>query len=669
VYGYTPAYIDVATNYFLVHTTDGIVVTVDGTPLTNIGVIGGSIRAFIDFSLSDGDHEVVAMIPDGGVDLTTSWNFSVDRNSSTAIFPQVTPCYPHNGASMEGFPSHIMAWINFSAPDPRMMNVTMELDGVPLPASIFGEIEQLVDVSTTGLGFSTVGEHHLRVWTIWDGDELHEWGWSFNVTGEPRQPSLLPVFPIEGSLVLSVPAYLEVQFDPGFPSAEVINIQAYLDDQSIDAYLLSDGLVRAHLSDLPNGEHRAVIFVNSTRGLLEARWNFSTARYAAPGPDGAQLANYNYQGQYHLLLPINWTITEDILLSNSKSSIINITAYGPVHDGITTTVVLQDGIDPSISDSPDALWNWAYQKLTELYDNGYSADYYQDVQMLGSHGLYGITFSVLAVPRSMEPIVQRLTLIVDEPHHHYWTITCTSSLLSYPLYDIPFFQIGTSVDESSTISINDEQLAEYQYGYDFKLFAPRSWTLNHNQTVQGRLFNLTGLGPAINNFATNFNLQVEIVPSITGTNAELLQYAQTTITGLQIAGYDVSTYEVPTYVQKGELSGMIFSVKWPSYDMIQKMAIMVNTTNHKVWMFTFSVSSGAYEPYSPLFNTMALSIAAADGAPVNPGGDDNNGNGGSEVDPGVNGGFGKDVLIVGAYLGVAITVVAIIGSVIYFRRK
>jgi len=102
--------------------------------------------------------------------------------------------------------------------------------------------------------------------------------------------------------------------------------------------------------------------------------------------------------------------------------------------------------------------------------------------------------------------------------------------------------------------------------------------------------------------------------TVKGDSAYLWSMINSTISGLQGQGLTASLYENPTFKVINNHTGVVFSIHYSNHLIIQKIAIIVDQTNHTYWMIFCTISDQEYLQYQPMFDQMIMSFTASEPA-------------------------------------------------------
>ena len=575
VYGYTPSYMEIDLYGYLVSTTEGIVVTVDGRQLTRLMSMNDTIRAYIDFWLDYGTHHVAASVPGTEGSHTTEWDFLIDSSSEDAIRPQITPVYPTSGSTQSRPPEYVSAWINISVPGMQAYNANMMIDGQPLPATIYPETDQLTMVHLSSVPPVGLGEHIVSVELLMGEYTWNMWSWTFNITTQPT-PALYLSIPQPGSTVAGTPEYIEAYVDLGSTDT-MYRGTLYFHGISLPTLFIAPNKLRADLPYVyPDGSYIINATADTSTGFIHSGWSISITSPGPGVPTGVELSPLWYRDDYALFLPLPWTITEDDEVAGTD---INISAVGPVHGGFATNVLVQDLIDPTIMEEPVVLMSHYSETVGWFEQNNISYIVHQAPQLIILSGHSGMVFAIRWTSGS-ESFIQKFALVVDETSHRYWAFTCTSISDAYGLYDACFDRIIESLDTTPGAEVSGVSLTMHEYQERYQLLVPINWTLQEDHMLFGRPIDIIVTGPVVSGVATNLNLQSGNDPTFGNTEEEIYRVINQTMIGLHAGDATIAMYEVPTMLFGDDRTMAIYSLTWGSLNLVQKQVLLFNVTSH-----------------------------------------------------------------------------------------
>ena len=186
-------------------------------------------------------------------------------------------------------------------------------------------------------------------------------------------------------------------------------------------------------------------------------------------------------------------------------------------------------------------------------------------------------------------------------------------------YDPRTFQIDVLVNETFEagtilLSINNSAmgLIPFNYSNEQSLLIPGGWTHDGGFVVNGMKADLMLNGTVLNGVTTNVIIKSGIDLTVKGDSAYLWSMINSTISGLKGQGLTASLYENPTFKVINNHTGVVFSIHYSNHPIIQKIAIIVDQTNHSYWMIFCTISDQEYLQYRPMFDQMIMSFSATE---------------------------------------------------------
>jgi len=188
-------------------------------------------------------------------------------------------------------------------------------------------------------------------------------------------------------------------------------------------------------------------------------------------------------------------------------------------------------------------------------------------------------------------------------------------------YDPRTFQIDISMNETFeagtillSISNSAMGLISFNCSNGQSLLIPGGWTHEGGFVVNGMNVDLMFNGTVFNGLTTNVIIKSGIDSTVKGDSAYLWSMINSTISGLQGQGLTASLYENPTFKVINNHTGVVFSIHYSNHLIIQKIAIIVDQTNHTYWMIFCTISDQEYLQYQPMFDQMIMSFTASEPA-------------------------------------------------------
>lgn len=271
-----------------------------------------------------------------------------------------------------------------------------------------------------GEPFLEEGTHEIAAFFEWsDGNATVEWEFTMETTWM-FPPCLEAQFPSENGLVIEPLEYIEAAItDPGAPDIEILSLTASVDGEDLDAYFSDEFVIRANVTTALTGfSHTASVAMVWTDGYDEysssASWLFSSI-------DSLHLITQEHDSGFSIPVPGSWLVQRD---QTVDGDLMEFWISGPVLDYITTIVLVDTGIDPSVEETRGYFDDMFEDMVTEILDEGI------EVEMVGDTDYTTISGHEAALVTIEWPdygLTQRVGVIVSEAHERFWMVICTAA--------------------------------------------------------------------------------------------------------------------------------------------------------------------------------------------------------------------------------------------------
>lgn len=160
------------------------------------------------------------------------------------------------------------------------------------------------------------------------------------------------------------------------------------------------------------------------------------------------------------------------------------------------------------------------------------------------------------------------------------------------------------VDMGWAFSIDQVGMNRYNVSKGYSLLLPDTWLPQEDYDLEGERVDLYALGPVISNHQASLIAYASHDRTIRGGREFLHGQIMEIMEEVEGDGYVVTE-------QYEEISGhpaVIFTIQWRDVYVTQKGAIVVNASSHSFWFLLFSISSGSFQDYEPVFDQIISSL-------------------------------------------------------------
>jgi len=269
-----------------------------------------------------------------------------------------------------------------------------------------------------GEPFLEEGMHEIVAYFEWsDGNATVEWKFIMETTWM-FPPSLEAQFPSANGLVIEPLEYIEaVITDPGAPDIEILGLTASVDGQDLDAYFSDEFVIRANVTTaLTDFSHTASVAMEWTDGYdvysSSASWLFSSI-------DTLHLITQEHDSGFSIPVPGSWLVQRD---QTVDGNLMEFWISGPVLDDITTIVLVDTGIDPSVEETSGCFDDMFEDMVTEFLDEGIEVEMVGDTDYTTISGHEG---ALVTIEWPDHGLTQRIGIVVSEAHEMFWVVICT----------------------------------------------------------------------------------------------------------------------------------------------------------------------------------------------------------------------------------------------------
>ena len=155
----------------------------------------------------------------------------------------------------------------------------------------------------------------------------------------------------------------------------------------------------------------------------------------------------------------------------------------------------------------------------------------------------------------------------------------------------------------------DRMLIRYTADANFTILVPNNWTMAPHESIGDAQYELVLRGPIL---SENYQANVLIACSKENRAKDDPDYlraqADAALSELVSQGLSVSMVGEPSFSEISNHTAIVFTLRWTSPSIMQKIVILVDEGRHKAWLMMFSIGSSEYQTYAPAFDRMILSF-------------------------------------------------------------
>lgn|GEM_PF-1545981 len=443
-------------------------------------------------------------------------------------------------------------------------------------------------------------------------------------------PSFTSFLPADIDVILGyTPSYISAHLVQGVPATEAGGTSMRLDSVPIISILSADNELRANISMvLSDGPHVASAGALWMGQWIYQNWTFYVNHSSplairpslspiSPAPNGGYAA-WPTEVRAHIqmlttygMIRISATVRVDGIIFaatvNADSLVAHIgwTDY-PLYGSHSLTATLNWD-----NERGETSVNWSFvvriePAISPFYPAPESSLYvvpdHIEVSVFPGYpespASVGCYLDGIAIPTSMISNVTARAVIIDPLLQGWHSVSAslhwngTDKRVSWRF----FIEGNASVNVTLARTHNTEG--------EFSMLLPVAWTIQTNQSISGQIFQLAAYGPIVGGFKTNLLVQASIDPSVQESTSYLDEQVNSTVDTLREQGVNVTLYEHPTFGKVGNFSCVVFSLRWRSTELVQKMAMIVSEDLGGYWILTFSIHPSVYAQYNATFNTM-----------------------------------------------------------------
>jgi hypothetical protein len=170
-------------------------------------------------------------------------------------------------------------------------------------------------------------------------------------------------------------------------------------------------------------------------------------------------AYYRVLDDYQLMVPDNWTVRREGAAGMDN---VSMWAIGPQIDGFSVNILLQSGLDPSLSTDHAKMLELVEDRfLPEIQSQGIDAAVEGEPDIVTISGLSALTFTLKLNGLLDSSLVFQDTYLIVDGDGRYWLLTCSAPERAYPNYGLVFDTVAhsfTVLSITSPSSVNKEPI-------------------------------------------------------------------------------------------------------------------------------------------------------------------------------------------------------------------
>jgi len=178
------------------------------------------------------------------------------------------------------------------------------------------------------------------------------------------------------------------------------------------------------------------------------RSSFDAMEYSfslLPGANQTKMTNYDYWGTFTIPVPDTWTTKENQTIGGQ---LVNLAVEGPVLDGYLVDFAVGSEKNDTVRGDRSSLESQVQEGILSLADKGVYVTLRGDENYTTVSGLPAMIFTL---DWTGQPIIEKSIILVDEGSHTRWVVTCGSSRASFDLLEPTFDTIVTGIVITPTI--------------------------------------------------------------------------------------------------------------------------------------------------------------------------------------------------------------------------
>jgi YVTN family beta-propeller protein len=139
---------------------------------------------------------------------------------------------------------------------------------------------------------------------------------------------------------------------------------------------------------------------------------------------------------------------------------------------------------------------------------------------------------------------------------------------------------------------------------------PDEWIVEENVTVGDAFFVMraTSSTDIVNTVPSVISLQSGVDPEIVGDELYLSTFPEMFFKEMNDAGYSAYMVEAPDFREISGHSAVVFGIRWYSQTIVQKVAVLVDTSTGEYWIMIATTQPSCYYDLNPMFEGVIMSI-------------------------------------------------------------
>ncbi|HYY47349.1 MAG TPA: PKD domain-containing protein [Thermoplasmata archaeon] len=144
------------------------------------------------------------------------------------------------------------------------------------------------------------------------------------------------------------------------------------------------------------------------------------------------LTPYSDPSGFSVPVPETWSRRTNVEV---EGHVIELVLLAPYDGSFRTNILIDTDVDSTLRESDASLLGYADDTISDIRANDPSSIVTEQphVRVLGGHGAV-----VFAVQRPTTDLIQKIALVVSEPHAHYWLLILTTTKTAYEVTNLAF---------------------------------------------------------------------------------------------------------------------------------------------------------------------------------------------------------------------------------------
>jgi hypothetical protein len=239
------------------------------------------------------------------------------------------------------------------------------------------------------------------------------------------RPSVVPRSPLSGAALSYSPAYVEAWVRRGIGSTGISALAVAVDGISLEARLSASDVLRGDLRFTLPDRHLVTVVASFSSGAdaFSVTWNF-TVDSLIPIP-GVNFTSFEYRSGFRIPVPTDWLLEQDRVISGTSFDLV---LYGPTGAVARAVIIVTAGQDPSVRENSSYLQGVMDTFVGNVTQTNPGTQVVEGPIFRTLSNRSAVTFAV----RLPNHLVQKVTLVVSEPHQTFWLMLLTVGEDQYP---------------------------------------------------------------------------------------------------------------------------------------------------------------------------------------------------------------------------------------------